>query len=63
MVKIIPDNDGCKIFSGNTVIGYVENETLFGFGKDGYAVEICRINNQAEIIGKLTEWRNKRTRD
>lgn len=57
MVKIIPNNDGCKIFSGNKVIGYVENETLYGFGNDGYAVEICRIDQQVEIAGKLTEWR------
>lgn len=62
MVKIIPDdNNGCKIFSGNKVIGYVENQTLFGFGNDGYAVEICRIDNQSEIVGKLNEWRQKQT--
>lgn len=59
-MKIIPVQDGVKIFNENKVIGYVEHDILFGMDRDGYAVEICRIDDNSEIIGALTTWRKDR---
>lgn len=58
MVKIIQRNERLEIFNGNTVIGYVEDSKLFGFDRDGYAVEICHIDNNNEIVTRLNEWQS-----
>lgn len=59
MVKIIPTQDGIKIFSENKIVGYVENDTLYGFDRDGYAIEVCRIDHDHEITGKFLEWHRR----
>lgn len=56
MVKIITRDGRAEIFNENKVIGYVEENKLYGFDRDGYAVEICHIDNNHEIAGKLKEW-------
>lgn len=61
MVKVIPTTDGTKLFSGNKVVGYVENDTLYGFDRQGYAVEIGPVE-QHTIVAKYNEWSNKRYR-
>jgi len=45
------------VFNGNTVLGYVEDDKLYGFDRDGYAVEICHIDNNNEIAMRFEEWR------
>jgi hypothetical protein len=60
MVKIVPADDGRqKIFSGNRCVGYVENDVLYGFDKDGYAVEICRVVDGVSIGAMYIDWRRK----
>lgn len=60
MVKIIQRNERLEVFDDNKVIGYVENNTLSGLDRDGYAVEICHIDNNSEIAGRLKEWQSLR---
>ena len=57
MVKIINRDDRLMVFNGNTVLGYVEDDKLYGFDRDGYAVEICHIDNNNEIAMRFEEWR------
>ncbi len=57
MVKIINRDDRLMVFNGNTVLGYVEDGKLYGLDRDGYAVEICHIDNNNEIATKFETWR------
>ncbi len=50
-------NDRIEILYGNDLAGYVENDVLFGIDKDGYSVEVARVNHRTEFIGKLVMWR------
>lgn len=59
MVKILARNERLEIFSENKVLGYVEDNKLFGFDRDGYAVEICDINDSHEIITKYQGWKKQ----
>ena len=59
MVKIVQRNERLEVFDGNTVIGYVEDDKLSGFDRDGYAVEICHIDNNNEIETKLRAWQRQ----
>lgn len=56
MIKIVPGADQINIFDGNECIGYVENETLYCFNRDGFAVEVCHVSSQIEIVSKVREW-------
>lgn len=62
MVKLLSRNERLEVFDDNKLVGYVENETLTGFDRDGYAVEIGHINNNNEIAGKLKEWHSTSAR-
>lgn len=61
MVKIIPDDGQRRIFSGNRCVGYVDEETniLYGFDKDGYAVEIGGITDSISIGAMYLDWKNR----
>jgi hypothetical protein len=59
MVKIIDRDDRVMIFNENKVIGYVEDSKLYGLDRDGYAVEVCTIDNRNEIAGRFTEWQTR----
>lgn len=59
MVKIVPGNDRLTVFDGNKIVGYVENDILYGFDQSGFAVEIGRISHPNEIEEKLKQWRRK----
>lgn len=48
-----------NVMNGDKIAGYVEDDTLFGMDKDGYAVRVDSIAHRVEIIGKLENWRNK----
>lgn len=56
MVKLLSRNERLEVFDDNKFVGYVENDKLTGFDRDGYAVEICQISNNNEIAGALKEW-------
>ena len=58
MVKVTPTQDGNRrnVYNGNVLIGYVENDTLYGIDADGYALPICTIEHENEIAGRLAEW-------
>lgn len=49
------------VFNENTVIGYVEDDKLYGLDRDGYAVEVCHIDNNNEIAARMGEWRALQT--
>lgn len=59
MVKIVQRNERLEAFDGNKVIGYVEENKLYGLDRDGYAVEICHIDNNNEIETKLKAWQRQ----
>lgn len=56
-IKVLSRNNRQECFIENHLVGYVENETLYGIDRKGFAVEITSINHRTEIIGKLEEWR------
>jgi len=56
-ISIIQTDEGVKVVKATELVGYVENDVLFGIGKDGYAHEVGTINHTSEIIGKLEEWK------
>lgn len=57
-VNIIQTDDGIKVIKANELLGYVENDVLFGIGSDGYAHEVGTIQHTSEITGKLEAWRD-----
>lgn len=60
MVKILMRDGRFEIFNENKVVGYVEDNKLFGFDRDGYAEEICHIENNNEITTRFETWRRNR---
>lgn len=56
MVKVLMRDGRFEIFNENKVVGYVEDNKLYGFGRDGYAVEICAIDNNNEITTRFEGW-------
>jgi hypothetical protein len=59
MVKILPSEDGAKIFSENKLVGYVENGTLYGIDRDGFAVVIGILSDEHEAIPRFQEWQTR----
>lgn len=56
-MKAIHQNGRLELIGGNTLLGYVEDEKLFGIGADGYAVEIATsIEYPSEAIKELKKW-------
>lgn len=52
-----------QIFNENKLIGYIENDKLFGLDADGYFVEICEVDNNAAAMEILRKWQLNRNRD
>lgn len=62
-IRIVHQIDGSttsKIYEKNKCIGHVANENLYGYDEQGYAIFICEIERDAEIIGKFREWLRSR---
>lgn len=56
MVKLVPNEDKTNLIDENKIVGYIDQEILYGFDAEGYAVEIGHIDNQnAERM--FREWR------
>lgn len=56
MIKLVPTGEQINVFDDNKLVGYVENETLYCFDRAGFAVEVCLVNHQSEILDKVREW-------
>lgn len=53
--QLVNLNDRIELYVRNELRAYVEDDTLYTIGKDGYAVRIGTIEHRAEIIAK---WEN-----
>lgn len=51
-------NGRTELYTGNELRAYVEDDTLFAIGHDGYAVRVCDIEHRREIIEKWQNWLN-----
>lgn len=57
--KIYTRQGRIDVMSGNTLVGYVDNDQLYGIDSKGFADLVGSVNHRTEIIGKLKVWRNK----
>lgn len=60
MMKIVRKrgSDGVtEVWQNNSLIGYLDNDVLFGINKKQEAVEICKIANDSEIIPEMQKWK------
>lgn len=57
--KIYTRQGRIDVMSGNTLVGYVDNDQLYGIDSKGFADLVGSVNHRTEIIGKLKAWRNK----
>lgn len=59
-MKVIRKDKRLEIWHGNTMLGYVtQTDSLFAIAKDGYAVFVCEITHDSEIIKNLKIWRKE----
>lgn len=58
-MKIVTGADRATVFNENKLVGYVEDFKLFGIDRDGYAVEICHIDHNNEIVTRFREWQTQ----
>lgn len=54
--KIIIRNERIEAYQNNELIGYVEDDTLYGM-RNGYAEPVGPVNHRVEIAAKLAIWR------
>lgn len=54
--RLIVKDGRQEIYRGNTMRGYVDDDTLFAIGQDGYAVKVGEIGHSSEATEKLETW-------
>jgi len=58
-IRLVTRIGRVEAFLDNHMVGYVENDTLYGIDRKGFAIEVCTINHRVEIAAKLIEWRKE----